>query len=87
MKTSDPWIVFYIRLVSASLLCGLTIAFGLSMFAVLARTEDWVLEYPNWLMGCIYFLGGVVWIATMFLSRLRKPGSENHETGGQKPPS
>jgi uncharacterized membrane protein YbhN (UPF0104 family) len=73
MKNSDSGIVFYVRLVGASFLCWMTISFGLSVLAMYARTEDWVLEYRYWLMGGIYFLGAVVWIATMVLSRLRKP--------------
>lgn len=83
MKTADSGLVFYVRLAGSSFLCWMTISFGLSMFAVFARTEDWVLEYRNWLIGGIYFLGATVWIATMFLSRTRKPKPDKLDAGRQ----
>jgi hypothetical protein len=76
MKTSDSGLVFYVRLAGSLFLSWMIVSFGLSMLAVLGRTEDWVFEYRSWLMGGVYVLAAVVWIATMFLSRPRKPRSD-----------
>jgi hypothetical protein len=83
MKTSDSGLVFYVRLIGSSFLCWMTISFGLSIFVMFAKTEDWVLEYRSWLVSGIYFLGATVWIVTMVLSRPRKPKSEKPEAARQ----
>ena len=81
MKTADK-IAHYISEPGFGLrvLIGFGIAWAFmggmkALFAELAKTQDWVLEYSDWIAGGALFIAFVLWVGFVLITRPDEPST------------
>ena len=45
------------------------------LFAELAKTQDWVLEYRDWIAGGAVFIAFVLWVGFALITRPNEPSA------------
>lgn len=73
-RWSPAWIVV------GGLVSGAVSKGTFAVFAEMAKTDDWVLEYQNWITAGVLFVAACIWLAFILVPLMaRRTNSDNGE--------